>query len=110
MDDNGDTDTTADDTITVYIEVTDVNEAPEFATETDTRTVAENTAAGEDIGDRFEATDPDGDHNLTYTLGGDDAASFNIDEHSGRLRTKTTWTTRPRPATPSPCRCATKRR
>ena len=71
------------------IDVTDVNEAPEFlSTETGARTVAENTRAGQTIGDRFEATDPDGDHNLTYTLGGDDAASFNIDEYSGWLRTK----------------------
>ena len=43
-------DATVDDTIRVTIMVTDVNEAPEFAAETATREVAENTAAGVDIG------------------------------------------------------------
>ena len=76
------------DTITLTITVTDVNDAPEFPdSETGARRVAENTAAGEDIGDRVAAADDDGD-SLTYTLGGDDAASFNIVESSGQLQTK----------------------
>ena len=81
-------DTAADDTITVTITVTDVNEAPEFADETPTREVDENTVAGVDIGDPVAAMeDPDGD-TLTYTLGGTDAASFDIVETSGQLQTK----------------------
>ena len=46
------------------ITVTDVDEnvAPEFATATITRSVAENTAAGVDIGDPVEATDDADDH------------------------------------------------
>ena len=76
------------DTHAVAVTVTDVNEAPEFASDTTTRSVAENTAAGENIGDPVSATDEDGD-TLTYTLGGDDAASFDIAMSTGQLMTKT---------------------
>ena len=56
--------------------------APAFASdETGERSVAENTAAGEDIGDPFTATDADTDGEVTYKLGGADAGSFDIDEH-----------------------------
>ena len=65
-----------------------VNVAPAFATETDARSVAENTAAGEDIGALVEATDADADDTLTYTLGGADAASFAIDSSTGQLKTR----------------------
>ena len=44
------------------------NVAPEFATATAERSVAENTAAGENIGAAVEATDADTGDNLTYTL------------------------------------------
>ena len=75
--------------ISVTITVTDVNEAdPAFATETATRMVDENTAAGEDIGAPVVATDVDSGDTLTYTLGGTDAASFDIDEDTGQLKTK----------------------
>ena len=95
-----------DDTITVTITVTDRNEAPsmpmargtgtttpsnnapEFAAATDTREVAENTAAGENIGAPVEATDADAGDTLTYTLGGTDMASFDIDMATGQLMTK----------------------
>ena len=95
-----------DDTIMVTITVTDRNEAPslpmaasgaptptdnapEFpATETGTRSVAENTAAGMNIGDRVMATDADADDTLTYTLGGADMASFDIEDTTGQLMTK----------------------
>ena len=75
------------DTTTVTISVTDVNEAPNFATTTATRSVAENTAANTNIGDPLTATDPDTGDTLTYTLGGTDAESFRIDSTNGRLRT-----------------------
>ena len=52
-----------------------------------TRSVAENTAAGENIGDPVAATDPNND-TLTYTLGGADAESFDIEESSGQLQAK----------------------
>ena len=77
------------DTIDVTITVTDVNEAPEFpAAETGARNVAENTVAGENIGDPVAASDPDAGDTLTYTLGGDDADSFDIDDTTGQLMTK----------------------
>ena len=62
------------------------NAAPEFAAATDTREVAENTAAGESIGAPVAATDAD-DDDLTYELGGTDAASFAIDDETGQLMT-----------------------
>ena len=67
-----------DDTIRVTIMVTDVNEAPAFATETATRMVDENTAAGEDIGLPVVATDVDGD-TLAYTLDAANIDLFDID-------------------------------
>ena len=75
------------DSIDVTISVTNVNEAPSFATNTATRSIAENTASGEDIGAAVVATDPDSDDTLTYTLGGTDVDSFSIVNTSGQLRT-----------------------
>ena len=80
-------DTKLTDTIDVTINVTDVNEAPNFASSTATRSIAENTASGEDIGAAVVATDPDTDDTLTYTLGGTDVDSFSIVNTSGQLRT-----------------------
>ena len=86
------------DTIIVTIMVTDVDEmpevmrapdanvAPEFASATTSRTVAENMVAGEDIGNPVAANDANGDA-LTYALGGTDAASFAIDSDTGQLMT-----------------------
>ena len=51
------------------------------------REVAENTRKGEPVGNRVVAADSEGDV-LTYTLGGTDAASFDIDVATGQLRTK----------------------
>ena len=63
------------------------NSPPVFADgETTTRAVAENTAAGEDIGTPVAATDDDGD-TLTYALGGTDAAHFALDTATGQLQT-----------------------
>ena len=76
------------DTITVTINVTNANDAPVFAATNDTAlTIAENTAAGTNIGAAFTATDEDGD-TLAYSLGGTDAASYDIDSESGQLKTK----------------------
>ena len=97
-----------EDTITVTITVTDRNEAPttpmeaedgavttptnnapEFPSSEDgMRSVAENTAAGENIGAPVEATDDDAGDTLTYTLGGADMASFDIEDTTGQLMTK----------------------
>ena len=78
------------DSITVTINITDVNEAPIIAANTETTlTVAENTEAGVNIGGALSATDPDDDE-LTYSLGGTDAASFSLVDTSGQLQTKAT--------------------
>ena len=87
-DDAGEADTTVDDTIDVTITVRDANSEPAFAIgATDTREIAEDTAANTNIGDPVAATDLDGD-TLTYTLGGTDAASFNFDASTGQFKTK----------------------
>ena len=77
------------DNITVTINVTDVNEnnAPVFTDGTNTtRSIAENTTSGQHIGTAIAATDADNDP-LTYTLGGTDAAAFEIDTTTGQLKT-----------------------
>ena len=64
------------------------NTAPEFpASETGARSVSENAAAGADIGAPVAAEDTAGD-TLTYTLGGVDAASFDIVATTGQLQTR----------------------
>ena len=84
---NGDADPSADDTITVTVLISDVNEDPSFALANDTRTIAENTPAGVTLGAPFTATDGDGD-TLTYSLSGTGAPDFEIDAASGQLRTR----------------------
>ena len=65
------------------------NRSPSFADgAATTRSVAENTAAGQDIGAPLAAVDPDRGDTLTYTLGGTDAASFDIVAATGQLQTK----------------------
>ena len=76
-----------DDTIRVTIMVTDVNDAPEFATKTATRSVAENTVTDTNIGAPVEAMDVEG-NTLTYKLEGTHAASFDIVGDSGQLQTR----------------------
>ena len=51
-----------------------------------TRSVAENTAAGVDIGAAVAATEHSG--TVTYALGGTDAASFDVVAATGQLQTK----------------------
>ena len=76
------------DTVDVTITVTDVNEAPAFATGAPTtQSVDENTAADTTIGNPYTATDPDAGGTLTYSLEGTDAASFAIDS-TGQLKSQ----------------------
>ena len=84
------------DTIDVTITVTNVNEAPVVAPPpanrapsfdegaSASRSVAENTPAGTDIGLPLAATDPDGD-SLTYALSGADSGHFALS--GNRLQT-----------------------
>ena len=61
-----------------------VSTVPAFDADTATRSVDENTAAGENIGAPVMAADDD---MLTYTLSGTGASSFDIDELTGQLMT-----------------------
>ena len=79
--------TTGLDRITVAITNTATNRAPSFSISgTVTLSVAENTASGTNIGDPFQATDPDGDA-VTYSLQRGDAVSFSIDANTGQMKT-----------------------
>ncbi len=63
------------------------NRAPAFDANIDTvLTVAENSAAGVNVGAAITATDQDGD-TLTYSLSGADAGSFEIDAATGQVTT-----------------------
>ncbi len=68
------------------------NSDPTFAMSTADREVAENTAAGQNVGAVLTASDSDGD-TLTYTLEGTDSASFVLDTTttagSAQIQTKT---------------------
>ena len=64
------------------------NSPPEFpSTEDGARSVDENTAAGSNIGSPIAATDADSD-TRTYSISGEDAASFEVVSTSGQLRTR----------------------
>ena len=74
----------------VTVNLTDVNETPSFTEgATATREVAENSAAGTNVGAAITATDPDRGNTLTYSLSGTDAASFEIGSSTGQITTKT---------------------
>ena len=82
-----------------------VNQPPRFpASETGTRQVAENTAAGTTVGAPVAAEDPEGAA-LTYSLSGTDAARFPASEtdmatrHQARYSQNPCWITRPVSAT-----------
>ena len=64
-----------------------VNHAPTYPSSAE-RSVPENTEAGQNIGDPITASDQNNDDVLTYKLGGQDAASFDIDTSDGQLKTK----------------------
>ena len=64
------------------------NQAPVFSPASVERTLEENTAAGQNVGAPVAATDADTGDTLTYTLGGTDAASFDIVSTSGQIQTK----------------------
>ena len=62
------------------------NRRPVFSGGARSLSVAEDTPAGDTIGDPIAATDPDDDP-VVYELEGPGAASFDIDRSSGQIRT-----------------------
>ena len=60
------------------------NMDPRFSETAPTRSIAENSAGGSNVGAPVTATDRDGD-TLAYTLSGADAASFSIGRNSGQI-------------------------
>ena len=75
------------DDVTVTVRPAVENRAPVFSDGgSAARSIAENTAAGVNVGDSIAASDPDGD-TLTYALSGNDAASFGINTETGQLLT-----------------------
>ena len=73
----------------IVVGISQANTDPSFLLESATREVAENSAAGVDVGGPVTATDTDTGDTLTYTLEGTDAASFGIVSTSGQIQTKT---------------------
>ena len=66
------------------------NNAPVFSPTTATREVAENSAAGTNVGAVIpEATDSDSGDTLTYSMEGTDAASFDFDASTRQITTIT---------------------
>ena len=75
--------------VPVTINVTDVNEKPEFNDGTATsRSVAENSAAGTNVGAPVKATDQDAGASLTYSLSGTDASKFEIGSGTAQITVK----------------------
>ena len=86
-DGSGNTDTAEadDDTITVAINVTNVNEAPIFdETAPAGRSVPENSPEGTLVGLPVTATDPEGD-TPDYSLNGNGAEFFSMDSTTGQI-------------------------
>ena len=63
------------------------NEPPEFEPSLIELEIAENTATNTNIGGPVAATDPESDE-LTYSLAGVDAASFDIGPLTGQIKTE----------------------
>ena len=82
-------DGTNDGAMGVTVTVTDVDEnvAPEFAEDTTTREVEENTPQGANIGGPVVAMAGD-DDTLTYAIGGADASSFIIIRTTGQIKVR----------------------
>ena len=87
MDSYSNADTAVDSSIDVTINVTDVNEPPQFAADAAiVLEVSEDTTIGVGIGE-YEAFDPDAGDIVTYSVSGADAGLFQVDSY-GQLQLK----------------------
>ena len=66
-----------------------INNDPVFASTAETREVAENSAAGTNVGAVIPAATDADDDTLTYSMEGDDEASFDFDASTRQITTKT---------------------
>ena len=83
-----DTKTSATITVTITVTAAPPNRPPVFSEGASaTRSVREDTSAGQPIGSPVRATDADQGDTLTYALEGTDAAAFDIVASSGQIRT-----------------------
>ena len=73
----------------IFQVVASSNSAPDFAATTLTREIAENTAADVNVGDAIPAATDADDDDLEYTMEGTDKDSFNFNESTLQLTTKT---------------------
>ena len=73
--------------VNAVLAATTTNNPPVFSADTATRSVPENTGPEVNFGTAVTASDVNND-DLTYSLGGTDAASFGIVATSGQLQTK----------------------
>ena len=62
------------------------NSAPEFGADTASRSVAENSVQGTNVGAPVTATDPDAGDTLSYGITGPNPGGFTIDATTGQLR------------------------
>ena len=83
-DGDGNADTAVDDTVSVIITVTDINEPPEFGSSAVELEIDENTVSNTKVGDPIEATDPESDV-LVYSVSGADSDFFDIDDSTGQI-------------------------
>ena len=74
--------------LSVTVNVTNVNEAPTFRGSTATRSIAENHADKANVGAAVTATDPESD-TISYSLSGADAGTFTIGSGTGQIAVKT---------------------
>ena len=86
LDEGGNPDDSVDAEIEVVIEVTDVNEPPEFEILYVAIAVGQTTLPNVNIGEPVQAIDPEASE-LTYSLGGTDAGLFEIDASTGQIST-----------------------
>ena len=73
--------------VTITATAAPPNNPPVFSAATTTRSVPAGSPAGTSIGTPVAATDADSGDTLTYSLEGQDAASFNINSTTGQLLT-----------------------
>ena len=82
----------------IDIKKLEANQSPRFSNTDRKRTVQENAEAIAEVGGPVTATDDD-DTDLTYSISGDDAVYFSIDQEGGKSQPEGSWTAKRRTTT-----------